>query len=487
MDNKSQLLPRDKLLRDTFTLAETSLFALILITANVAFWLAAPRSYWLLGFFLIAAAMTPVVLKTHEQTHPFFVSFLWPKFWLCTAPAWLLLLQFIIGLWQQPLGSITVDGIDFVEFKVPQYAWLPVSTSAMTTWPVALGFCSIYLVTIGLFIVPKSRAFFETLMPYLCLSAALVALFGYVQRGLNVADPLLTKGTGATDFLAFFPYDGHWAAFAVLWTCATISMALLTTRYDDSPAFVESSGPWYLTAGTLLGASAFLVEAHWPAVVLMLTYALMMTLFAIHFLTLSKDPNREAIGSLSGLVATGMFAAGLYRMLQSSGQSEVSHSLRQTAWEMFFDRPLFGWGMDSFGHLLPYYGSDQLLAENYERAGSDALQFLAEVGIIGVTPSIILIALLILRYLKERHNIQLTNHLMIGLSATILLVFLDSPFMSPAVFFSFFLLLFVALRWADISRNEADEVDAPRRPDLVTPQSQRRVPFHVSQENDKFK
>ncbi|HKK19024.1 MAG TPA: O-antigen ligase family protein [Opitutales bacterium] len=486
MDQDAQLLPRDKLLRDTFTPAETSLYCLILITANVAFWLADPRSYWLLGFFLIAASMTPIILKTHEHTHPFFVTFLWPKFWLCTAPVWLFLLQFALGLQQQPFGKIIFDGTEFIRFEVPPQAWLPVSTAAKTTWPAALGFSAIYIVSVGLFLIPKSRAFFERLMPYLCLSAVLPALFAYIQHGMNAEEPLLTKGTGAGDFIGFFPYDGHWAAFAILWTCACISMALLSTRYDDSPPFVESTGPWYLTAGTIFGASAFLVEAKWPAVFLMLTYAIMMMLFAANIFTAKRDPHRRSIASFGGLISTSMFGAALYRILQTGDSALATESLRQAAREMFADRPLFGWGMDSFGHLLPFYGSDLLLGENYQRAGSDFLQILAENGILGFLPATLLLLILVGRYLKGRHNMQLSNQLLTGLASVLLLAFFDSPFMSPAVFFSFVILLFVALRWADISRNRADEVDAPR-PSLVTPQSLRRVPFYTEPENEQSK
>ncbi|MFU8848540.1 MAG: O-antigen ligase family protein [Opitutales bacterium] len=476
MEQDDQLLPRDKLLRDTFTPAENLLFVLILITANVAFWLVDPRSYWLLGFFLIAAAMTPILLKTHEHTHPFYVTFLWPKFWLCTAPVWLFLLQFVVGLSQPVLGSLTFDGTAFTLFRWPESSWLPVSTAAGSSWPSVLGFCAIYLVAIGLFLVPKSRAFFERLMPFLCLGAVLPGIFGYIQHGLNLSSPLLTKGTGAVDFFGFFPYDGHWAAFAILWTCACLAMALLTTRYDDSPAFIESSGPWYLAGGTLLGASAFLVDAKWPAVFLMLTYASMLMLFSLNLLMAKRDPHRKAIATCGGLVAVFMLAAGFSRATQAVDLQLRGESLQQAAKEMFFDRPFFGWGMDSFGPLLPFYGSDLLLAENYERAGNDIVQILAEVGIAGVLPSLLLLAILIGRYLRGRHNMQLTNHLLIGLGVILLLAWFDSPLMSPAVFFSFVILLFVALRWADLTRNRADEVDAPR-PHLVTPHSLRRIPF----------
>jgi len=482
MDPDANLLLREKLLRDSFTLAEKLLFALILSTANLAFWLADPRSYWLLGFFLIPAAMIFVLLKTHEYTHPFFITLLWPKFWLCTAPVWLLLLQFCVGLLQQPLHLIDWDGRELVQLELPRQSWLPVRISPGGTWRVALGMGSIHPVAVGLFIVPKSRAFFERLMPLLCGSAVLVALFGYLQKALETTRPVFTKGTGAEDFFAFFPYDGHWAAFAILWTCVCISMALLTTRYENSPPFVESAGPWYLTGGTLLGGSAFLVQARWPAVMLMLTCAGMLLLVSVHFLRVSKDPHRTTLGWLSGLVAAAMLASGLSRIFQAASQPEIGVHLRQAAWEMFRDRPLFGWGVDSFAHLLPFYGSDFLQTDNYQRVGSDALQLLTELGVVGLIPSLALLVVLCLRYMQGRCDIQLTNHLLLGIVATAILAFLDSPFMSPAVFYSFVIVLFVALRWADLTRKQADEVDAPP-PTLVTPPSLRRVPFYTKQDN----
>lgn len=481
MHPDSNLLLREKLLRDSFTLAEKLLFTLILSTATMAFWLADPRSNWLLGFLLIPAVMIFVLLKTHEYTHPFFITLLWPKFWLCTAPIWLLLLQFCVGMLQQPLHVFDWDGREFVLLELPRQSWLPVSIRPGNTWLTVLGLGSIHLVAVGLFIVPKSRVFFEKLMPLLCGSAVLVAVFGYLQKALETTRPVFTKGTGAEDFFAFFPYDGHWAAFAILWTCACISMALQTTRYKNSPPFVESAGPWYLTGGTLLAGSAFLVEARWPAVMLMLTCAGMLLLVSVHFLSVSKDPHRNTLGWLSGLVAAAMLAAGLSRIFQAASPPEIGAHLRQAAWEMFRDRPFFGWGMDSFAHLLPFYGSDLLLSDNYERVGSDALQLLAELGIFGLIPSLALLIVLCLRYIKDRCDITLTNHLLLGVFATGILAFLDSPFMSPAVLYSCLILLFVALRWAELTRKAADEVDAPR-PLLVTPQSLRRVPFYTKQD-----
>lgn len=484
MAEENQLSHREKLLRDTFTPAETALFLHVLIAAFVAFWIGDPRSPVLIGFFVIMAFLAPVIIKTHELTHPFLIDSLWSRFLLFALPPALLAVQFLIGLAQQPFELITFENNSYLRYTEPQIQWLPASTAAGSTWPVVIAYGAVYISALSLFFVPKSRAFFHKLLPYLCLTAVLIGLFGYIQHAIGLVDPLYTPGTGASDFFAFFPYDGHWAAFALLWTCACCSMALLITRYQDSPPYLETSGPWYVAGATILAASAFMVDAKWPAVFLMLAYSIMMLIIAVHFLLLSTDQNRKSIGTLSALASGTMLIVALGRISLTSADSALRASLRQSACGMFSERPVFGWGLESFGHALPFFGSDLLLADNYRYPGNDVLQLLSELGIVGSIPIVATIAYLFIRYLRGRHNIQLTNQLMIGLSATLLLSLLDSPFTSLQVSFSFFILLFISLRWADVSRNKVDEVDAAK-PQLIP--SQRQIPFHISKENDRLR
>jgi hypothetical protein len=479
-----KILPRDKLLRDTFTPAEAILFGTILITTSVVFWAAEPRSFWILGFFLIAGCLCPLILKTHEHSHPFFIDYLWMKFWLLSAPIWLIILQFVAGSLQNPLVKTDIDGSLYLTItRINQ--WLPVTTFTPTTWITVLGFCSIYLVAVNLFIVPKSRSFFERTMPWLCLSAVLVGIFGYCQKALDLEYPIFTNGTGKSDFFAFFPYDGHWAAFATLWSTACVAMALLSTRYDDSDQFIRTIGPWYLTGGILLGASGFLVQARWPAAILLLTFSILLLIFSANFLTSAKDKNRNSIALSSGLIGTAIFASAIFRIFQVNEQAETADILQHAATEMFLDSPIFGWGMDSFAQLAPFYADDRLLGARYDRAASDVLQFLAEFGIVGCTLPLVGLIYLLIRYVKGKHTIRLTNHLLIGCAGVITLAFVDSPFMSPAVFLSFHIILFSSLRWADLSRNKVDEVDA--RPALVVDESHRTVPFFTDEYKEKEK
>jgi hypothetical protein len=180
------------------------------------------------------------------------------------------------------------------------------------------------------------------------------------------------------------------------------------------------------------------------------------------------------------------FAGGIVRIFQDDAFSSNMFSLRSAAFDMFKANPIFGWGFDSYSKLIPFYSNDLLLGQRYERASSDLLQFLAEFGIFGALISLGFLIAFILRYLLRFRNICLTNHLLIGCGSVLLIALCDAPFMSPAVFFSFFTIFFIALRWAELSRNKIDEVDA-RRPRLVMPDAKRRVPYFNKQYSEEEK
>jgi len=479
-----QLTERDKQLRDSFTHAELQLCVHLLITSTVAFWLADPRSFWGLGFFMIGGGLSIFILKTHEQTHPFLLDLLWPKFWLYSAPIWWLLLQQLVGLFQSPLEPIMANKDLFTTLgDINQ--WLPATTASGTTWIGILGFTALYLSALNLYLIPKSRAFFERVMPCLCLSAVVVCIFGYLQEAINLRAPLFTKGTGQTDFFSFFPYDGHWAAFALIWASVCTGLGLLSTRYDDSPDFINSISPWYLTGAALLGASGFIVQARWPSTILLIGYSGMLLLVAASYIADNRDRHSTTIATTSGLLACAFFTSGIVRATQPDSLSDSSQALHRAAIEMFKDSPIFGWGMDSFHLLAPFYQDDNLLGARYDRAHSDFFQFLAEFGLIGTVVPALILALLLLNYIRKKSDVRTTNHMLIGCAGVLIMAFFDTPFMSPAVFFSFLVVLFSASRWADLSRNRVDEVDTRRRLNLVTPEAERRVPYFTGKYNTK--
>ena len=435
---------------------------------------------------MIVGSFCPVILKTHENTHPFLIDTLWRRFWLLTAPLWLLGLQYVTGFLQPSVATIQFDDQTLQSLRAIN-PWLPASGGDGSNWLVALGFASVYLAALNLFIIPKSLAYFERILPKLCLLASLVGIFGLLQKAAGLQQPLLTHGTGSSDFFAIFPYEGHWAAFATLWCAACVAMALLSTRYEDSGDFVDSTGPWYLCGATILGASGFTLSARWPASILLLSYAALLLLVAISLMSRQRDKHRIQIATGCGLLGIAAFSSAINRIFEYTPTNQTFANLRQAAYEMFCDRILWGSGLESFQQLIPFYADDLILTDRHQRAASDVLQSLAELGLLGSLLFPAIIVYLLIRYIRLKRNVLLTNQMLIGCAGVLALSLVDSPFMSPTVFLSFFIVFFSALRWADLSRVDVDAVDALNRPQLVTPESKRQVPFFTGKHNEKEK
>ena len=485
MEELSNTRIREQLLRDRFTPAESILFAICLFSLLLVFHVGDPRSHWLLSSLLILGCLTPFILKTHEQSHPFFIDLLWPRFWVISAPAWVLSLQFVIGLFHDPYNTVKI-GVSSYHTLDSINKWIPTSISGKETWLIIVGFVASYILSSLLYLIPKSRNFFERLLPWPCIGAVILAAFGFIQKGLGMAKPPLSTGTGSEDFFAFFPYDGHWAAFAMIWCCVCFAMSLLHARYEDNPQFINSTSPWYLAGGLLLGVSALLVQAKLPAVMLLFTLCIMLLFTAFEYLNKVKETHRTAIAGSCAIASSVAFGCGIIRIFQHDEFSKVRLDLQRAAWDMFKEKPIFGWGIDSYERLLPFYGSDSLNGERYERATSDVLQLLAELGAFGGLVIAGCFMVLIFRYFHKNKSIRLSNHLLIGCVLVIVLAFFDTPFMSPAVSVSFFTIFFSALRWGVLSRSNPDEVDS-KRPQLISPISERRVPFFDEPYNEKEK
>jgi O-antigen ligase len=475
LEELSNIRIREQLLRDRFTPAESILFAVSLFALLLAFHIGDPRSYWLLGSLLILGCLTPFILKTHEQAHPFFIDLLWPKFWLVSAPALVLSIQFAIGLFHDPYNSVKIGASSYHTLD-SIHRWIPTSISGKETWLIIASFGAAYILSSLLYLIPKSCNFFERLLPWPCMGAVILATFGFIQKGLGMAKPPLSAGTGSEDFFAFFPYDGHWAAFAMIWCCVCTSMSLLHARYEDNPQFINSTAPWYLAGGLLLGASAVLVQAQLPAVMLLFTLCIMLLITAFEYLNNQKETHRTAIAGCCAIASSVAFGCCILRIFQHDEFSEQRLDLQRAAWDMFKEKPFFGWGIDSYERLLPFYGSDVLNGERYERATSDVLQLLAEFGAFGGIVIAGFFITFIIRYIHKNKSTRLSNHLLIGCVLVVVLAFFDTPFMSPAVLVSFFTIFFSALRWGLLSRSNPDEVDS-KHPQLVIPRSERIVPF----------
>ena len=122
---------------------------------------------------------------------------------------------------------------------------------------------------------------------------------------------------------------------------------------------------------------------------------------------------------------------------------------------MFVDRPLFGWGISSFGTVFPLYRQADTTGLHYEHAHSDWLQSLAENGGVG-TLLLVLVAARFLAPLRRRGLKPFAGWLLAGCGLTVLYAAVEFPFENPAVLALWWTLFFAALRHARLSEVAAD-------------------------------
>lgn len=488
MPEKDQNLhEREILIRDTFTPAELCSYVLIIVTSTFIFLGANPENFWLLGFLLITAPLSIALIKLHQQTHPFHVDNLWSRYFGLSIPALYLVFHYTVGIIFPNLESLEINDTLYYQLTETK-SWLP-SSSANTVLKTInfFGLFAAYLVALNILIIPKSFAFFERLIPKLCCIVALITLLGYMQKTLGLSQPLFTEGTGQADFFAFFPYDGHWAAFAAIWCGFFTAMALKKSTDGPTNNFMETVAPYYLTGAVLLGSSGFIIEAKIPAAVLLISFSACLLILAIHFIKYNDDENHEKIILTAALSSCFIFAAGIFRLFSPNKDLENIDLLRKSAWDLFKERPLFGWGFDSFKEIAPFFIDDRLVFIRHSRAASDFLQYLAEFGLVGCLLIVVLPVTIWVKVAWKNKISYFAKYLWLSCLPVVCLIFFDSPFMSPAVFFSFFLTFFIAARWVAIEKSKIDEVDI-KMPHVIVPDSERGVPYHFPdpEEEERF-
>ena len=176
---------------------------------------------------------------------------------------------------------------------------------------------------------------------------------------------------------------------------------------------------------------------------------------------------------------------GIYRTFKANSELETIQALKATSFHMFQDSPIFGWGLDAFQRLMPYYSNSKLLDKYYETAPTGILSALIEFGSLGVLLMAGYLTYLLLRNFFLKRENSLSNNIFTGLMIVIILIFFENPFYNTAVLFSFWVLLFCALRWAKLIHNPSDQVDT--KLNLVIKDYLRRVPFVLNPKKDVYK
>ena len=473
---------RDIALRDLFTASEKinfiALFVLfIVLTCNFD-----NHSIWTSCFVLVIGTSSLINIKIHDLVHPFIIDKLWSKLLYFNLPVIALLIIYLLTALGNCIDPISVNGFAFLEFKKPENLF-STNVAFKDNWILFLSTISLFSICTHLLLIPKSLYFINKLLSWLCNSLFLIILSAYIFKAGDFAKPLFTTGTGHSDYFFYFPYDGDWAAFALLWLYVSYAISIIEYEKNDRK-FTRTKALLYLALCALLVSTTLVIQESVPSLFLSFAFVHICFLTYCYF----KKENKHVLKLIRPyifLLSIGSTLKGLHTFSQINAHDSVTENLKKSGFEMIADSPLFGWGINSFQKLAPYYNDASLLNQNYEAIPSSVINFLCEFGFIGTIIICLLPILLYLRYLKKNQNNSFSNTLFFALFSIVLLSFFDNPFYSIPVAFSFWMIGFLAIRWAQLIYHRPDEVDTGEN--LITSDQLRKVPFVTNPKKEVFK
>lgn len=484
MENKtvSHLNIRDIALRDNFTLAEKFNFGAIYLIFILITWLPYSRSIMVLGFVFLLCCASFANLKVHERVHPFLIDKLLLKsVLLILGPLALLLIYFITGI-ETSLANISYENSAFGSLKSSYTLW---NTNPLkdSRWGEFLALFSLFSLCTHLFIIPKSLYFINKFLGWCTLNVGVITLIGFLYKATGLNKPLFVQDSGTDDFFFYFAYDGFWAAFAIMWVFVSYVMSVIEYEKGSLP-FVETSAPIYFTISILLASSALIIQADLPAAFLALSYSI-VCYQKIKFFSSKKEAAFKSIKPYCILLFLISFSYGIYKLIISYPGNDQMIYLKQSALEIFYDSPIFGWGIDAFQVLSPFYNDAHLLATHHESAPTGILSILIEFGLLGALIIALYASFFFVRYHILKQENPFSNNILTGLFIVLILAFFEAPFYSLPVLLSFWILGFCAFRWADLLAKNPDEVDTELP--LITEDKLRNVPFVTKPKKEVFK
>lgn len=473
---------RDIALRDNFTGAEKLNFIALFIAFITLTWNLDSRSIWTSCFLLIIGTSSIINIKIHDIVHPFIIDKLWTKLLFLNLPAIFLLIIYFLTALGNCIELISLGDASFLGLNSPENIF-STNVAFKENWILFLSTISLFFLCTHLLIIPKSLYFIHKFISWCSVSIFFIILIGFIFKASDLAKPLFSTGTGQIDFFFYFPYDGDWAAFALLWMYVSYAISKIEYEKNDL-TFTKTNAPFYLALCTALASTTLIIQESIPS--LFLSFAFVhICLLTYQYYKERKESVLKLIGPYIFFLGFGSAIKGIYTFVQINTHNSEAEHLKKSGLEMIADSPFFGWGINSFQKLSPYYNDASLINLKYEGIPSSAINLLLEFGFLGMFIICLYALILYLNYLIKKQNNPFSNTLFFALFLIILLSFFDNPFYSIPTTFSFWIIGFLAIRWAQLVNHSPDEVDT--KEDIMIIDIKRNVPFVTDPTKEVFK
>lgn len=385
---------------------------------------------------------------------------------------------FAISLLHPVIAQVVIQSVGYFELREAA-AHVPTSVMGTRGWLTIAVTTTLYLSGLLMLYLVDSQYFIRRLMNLMCLNAAVLAFFGFVQELLDFSRIFGLFKAADRDFFATFAHGEHWASFALLWLVIYIGMIQRLIGADGWSRYLAKGGIWLSLGAVILASSVVYAGTAIHVCLLCLTLAAMLLRWAYEHLQHKARGAIRWVGISSfGLLSAGIATYGLWFFYNAVSKALVAGaaepmgipldrqlSLWRQAWELFLERPWFGWGASSYGPVTAFYPRVEFADYYFTSPHSSLLLFLFEHGIVGALLWLAVPCFILVRFLLLKGR-RITSYIMLGacLAGAVLGV-TTFAFQNAAFVFSYWLILFGALQWSVIDNRPKGATMV--KPDIV--------------------
>lgn len=455
-------------------------------------WAIGGDAFWAVVFATAGCIVGPIIFIFHwrsgyfTQRHPLLL------YMLLMTPIWLGLAAFCWGLTNPGIQARVVGELELLAINYSG-RWLPTIADWRTAWPIT-AFTTMAIASIlPIMLLVESRWVIHRILFLLGMNAAILALLGYVLvlSGFDSVFGLMNE-TGESGFSMFFDSQ-QWAGFALIWTGVLLGLACYDKFTVPWWRFMHWNGTCEIGGAILLGSTIFATGTTWAmgAVSILFVVALAYLSYDHYGVEKSKLVRWAGLAVLVPLtIGTGYL--GTHFTIQAIQSLKTEPALRvdavqartgntaldlrvvdgpsgkesrmRGALEMLESRPLFGWGPGSYGRVYAFLQEVDLEKPYYALAPTNLAQALAERGILGTASWLVMGAGILLMLTRSKTKTRwLTHFLLMAMAFVAVLGVVETPFSSPATFYSFWTVICLAIRWTTIAPTPSTAAGARTR------------------------
>lgn len=436
---------------------------------------------WPMGIIAAAAGLALLIRPLMPRAGPGIAREFWrgllrdPILWVGGAYVLLLMVR-----WRNAWWPLKIDEGAASEWFTghPPVPWLPWAVTSSEAGILAFGYLNALVLALLARHGLQSRRAIRHLFGALLVNAALLAVFGLVQY-VSATDSIYWTWPCYRHFFASFYYENHAGQYFYLMFGVAVGYAM----YHLCAQPRRPHRRFLIALGTAL-ALTFLAGVFSLSRMAIVVVTLLFILGASHLV-------RHAPAYLTPLarlyMITGLAAVCIVGLVLASGtlgedirddfsRSRPGQSLAEQAldargwqWEaagrIWLKHPLFGVGSFGFRYFLPFYAPvgqlGQLAQQHAGQVHNDLLNLLCEQGLVGASLAVALVALMLRPAWRAKAGQREILRFPM-LAALILLAhsFIDLPFLSPAVFGLWFLVVAACGRYAELPSGAARETPA---------------------------